>query len=120
MTDFRTMRHSGTLVSGVVVDGICHRDFELRLPTVQDNIDAVDQVGSHNGVALNAAILALQLVKLGTLKPDQITSELVADMHPADFNLLEAAASELEKKRLAAAQLPSTGTGSGSALSAPA
>ena len=120
MSVFRALRQTGTLVSGVLVDGSHHRDFELRLPTVQDNIDAVDEVGSHNGVALNAAIFARQLVKLGGLKPEQITFELVAGMHPSDFNQLEAAATELEKKRLAAAQPASTGTGSGSGSSAPA
>lgn len=109
------MRETGQLLSGVLVDGVSHRAFELRLPTVQDNIDAVDEVGSHNGVALNAAIFARQLVKLGTLKAEQITFDLVAGLHPGDFNILEAAAAELEKKRLAAAQQQSTGTASGSA-----
>lgn len=120
MSDFRELRQTGTLVSGVVVDGVTHRDFELRLPTVQDNIDAVDDVGSHNGVALNAAILVRQVVKLGGLKADEITFERIAALHPSDYNLLEAASSELEKKRLAAAQPSPTGTGSGSGLSAPA
>jgi hypothetical protein len=113
-TSLRDMRQAGKLDSGVEVDGTTHRDFELRLPTVQDNIDAVDEVGSHNGVALSAAILQRQLVKLGSLKPAQITFDLVADMHPADFNKLEKAAAELEKKRLAAANPESTGTESGS------
>ena len=114
------LRQTGRLLTGVVVDGVRHCDFELRLPTVQDNIDAVDEVGSHNAVALGAAILARQLVKLGTLKADQITCERVASLHPSDYNQLEAAASELEKKRLAAAQQEPTGSASGSGLSVPA
>lgn len=115
------LRQTGRLLTGAVVDGVSHCDFELRLPTVRDNIDAVDEVGSHNAVALGAAILARQLVKLGSLKPDQITFELVADgLHPSDYNQLEAAASELEKKRLAAAPQAPTGSASGSGLSAPA
>lgn len=118
-TALRDMRQAGKLDSGVEVDGTTHRDFELRLPTVQDNIDAVDEVGSHNGVALSAAILQRQLVKLGSLPVDKITFELVAGMHPQDFNKLERAAGELEKKRLAAANPGSTGTESGSVSSAP-
>lgn len=110
---------AGRLVTGAVVDGVSHCDFELRLPTVQDNIDALDEVGGHNGVALGAAILARQLVKLGSLKANQITFDLLATMHPSDYNLLEAAAAELEKKRLAAAQPAPTGTEFGSGLSAP-
>lgn len=106
------LTQTGELVTGALVDGVAHRAFELRLPTVRDNIDAVDEVGGHNGVALGAAILARQLLKLGTLKPEQIDFDLVANLHPQDFNLLEAAAAELEKKRLAAAPKP---TGSASA-----
>lgn len=107
-----SLTQTGELVTGALVDGVAHRAFELRLPTVRDNIDAVDEVGGHNGVALGAAILARQLVKLGTLKPEQIDFDLVASLHPQDFNLLEGAAGELEKKRLAAAPKP---TGSASA-----
>ena len=106
------LRQTGTLLTGVVVDGTVHRDFALRLPTVQDNIDAVDLVGTTNGVALSAAILACQLDKLGTLSPKQIDFDLVTRLHPSDFNLLEAAASELEKKRLTAALSMPTGTAS--------
>lgn len=113
----KALRQTGTLASGAEVDGVLHRDFELRLPTVQDNIDAVDEVGSTNGVALSAAIIARQLTRLGTLKPEQINFELVADLHPADYNQLEAAAGELEKKRIAASKPAETGSASGSASS---
>lgn len=112
MTNANMLREIGRLTTGVLVDGIVHLDFELRLPTVRDNIDAVDEVGTTNGVALSAAILACQLVKLGSLKPKQIDFELVTNMHPADFNQLEAASTELEKKRLAAALPPPAGTAS--------
>lgn len=101
-----SLTQTGELVTGALVDGVAHRAFELRLPTVRDNIDAVDEVGGHNGVALGAAILSRQLVKLGTLKPEQIDFDMVASLHPQDFNLLEGAAGELEKKRLAAAPQP--------------
>jgi hypothetical protein len=116
MSVAQALRQSGTLTTGVVVEGVVHRDFELRLPTVQDNIDAVDLVGTTNGVALNAAILASQLVKLGSLAPAQIDYELFIQLHPSDFNVLEAAASELEKKRVLAARALPTGTASGSPL----
>lgn len=112
----KDLRQTGTLVGGAEVDGVLHRDFELRLPTVQDNIDAVDEVGGTNGVALSAALLSRTLVKLGTLKAEQINFELVASLHPADYNQLEAAAGELEKKRLAAASSLPTGPEAGSPL----
>ncbi|HQR97574.1 MULTISPECIES: phage tail assembly protein [unclassified Polaromonas] len=113
------MTEKGTLLTGAVVGGVAHKTFELRLPTVRDNIDAVDEVGGHNGVALGAAILARQLVSLGTLKPEQIDFDLVAGLHPGDYNLLDAAAKELEKKRLAVAVSPA-GSASASHSAAPA
>lgn len=96
------LTETGTLPGGVEVDGVLQREFELRLPTVADNIAAVDEVGSTNPVALGAAILARQLVRLGTLDAKHITFDLVTGMHPADYNVLEEAAGRLEKKRLAA------------------
>lgn len=116
----RDLRESGTLVTGAEVGDTVHRHFELRLPTVQDNIDAVDEVGSTNGVALSAAILARQLTQLGTLKPEEITLDLIAALHPSDFNLMEVASATLEKKRLAAPLVAPTGAGSDLPSSAPA
>lgn len=114
-----SLTEKGTLLTGAVVGGVTHKAFELRLPTVRDNIDAVDEVGGHNGVALSAAILSRQLVSLGTLKPEQIDFDLVAGLHPGDYNLLDAAAKELEKKRLAVAASPA-GSASASHSAAPA
>jgi len=132
---------SGSLVLGVLVDGVRHRDFVLRAPTVQDNIDATQEIGTSNAVHLSAAIFALQLVSLGTLKrepkqppklaagevmPTYINTALVCRMHPADFNALEAASMRLEKKLLSeanaltggpSAALPSPSTASPSTTS---
>lgn len=113
------LREVGKLPRGVKVGEMRHRDFELQLPTVQDNIDAVDEVGSHNGVALNAAILSRQLTKLGSLKPEEINFELVAGMHPADYNALEAAAERLEKKHVDEVENESASSESASPSSAP-
>lgn len=110
----------GELPGGVEIDGELHRAFTLRLPTVRDNAEAIDEVGASNAVNLSAAILARQLVKLGTLKPEQITFDVLADMHPEDFNVLETKATELEKKRKSAlAQRTSSSFASGSGSCAP-
>lgn len=91
---------AGVLPIGVEVDGVLHREFTLRPALVADNIEAITEVGSGNPVALNAAIFARQLVKLGTLTPKQISYDLVAGMHVADFDALDRAALELQKKLL--------------------
>jgi phage FluMu protein gp41 len=112
---------SGELPGGVEVDGVMHFDFTLRLPTVLDNVEAVDEVGAHNAMALSASILTRQIVKLGTLKGEQITYDLVVGMHPSDFNVLEIKAQELEKKRKEAqSQRAPTSSASGSPSAAPA
>lgn len=111
---------SGELPGGAEVDGVVHREFTLRLPTVRDNVEAIDEVGATNGVALSASILSRQLVKLGSLKREQITYDLVASLHPEDYNHLDAKAQELEKKRKAARRPARTSSESGSGSGAPA
>ncbi|MBQ1767317.1 MAG: phage tail assembly protein [Aquincola sp.] len=94
------LTHTGTLPIGVEVDGVRHTAFELREPTVDDNIQAIEEVGSTNSVALSAAIYSRQLVALGTLQPKEITLALVRGMHPRDFDAIDQAALQLEKKVL--------------------
>lgn len=100
MSTIHKITQDGKLPIGVEVDGVLHRDFTLRPAVVADNIDAITEVGTANSVALNAAVFARQLVKLGTLTPKQIDYELVASMHVADFDELDRRALELQKKLL--------------------
>lgn len=110
------LTQTGQLPLGVEVDGTVHRDFELRAPTVEDNIVGIDEVGMANPVALSAALFARQLVKLGTLTRAQIDTALIRTMHPKDFDALERAAMDLEKKLLGGAQTSSGGPTAASPL----
>lgn len=89
---------TGTLPIGFTVDGVVHKDFELRRPNLGDNIDAIDEIGSENQLALSAAIMARQLVKLGSLPKDKITTALLRSADLDDWNALDLAATELTKK----------------------
>lgn len=90
---------TGTLPIGFTVDGVVHKDFELRRPNLGDNIDAIDEVGGNeNALALSAAIMARQLVKLGSLPKEKITTELLRSADLDDWNALDLAATELTKK----------------------
>ena len=111
------LTQSGRLPVGVTVDGVRHRDFTLKPVRVIDNIAAIDEVGSHNQVAVGAAVLARQLTKVGSLKPEEIDYALICEMDPRDYNKLEAAAAELAKKVLPAPDEQETGPESGSPLS---
>lgn len=112
MTGSKGLTITGTLEEGAEVGGVFHREFELRLPTVRDNVDSIDEVGGHNGPALSAALLSRQLVRLGSLESKHITYDLLCTLHPADFNQLDAASGELEKKRKAALAAAPLGSGS--------
>jgi hypothetical protein len=114
------LTQTGNLPIGVEVAGVLHRDFELRPVLVQDNIDAVTEVGTANPVELSAAIFARQLVRLGTLEAKQITTDLVRALHIADFDAIERGAVELGKKLLLGGRTSSGGSIAGSSSSATA
>jgi hypothetical protein len=119
---------SDTLLIGVVVGGVVHKDFVLRTATVDDNIGATEELieAGENPQALriSTALLARQLIKLGTLiphgnaeeVPPEITTSLLRGMHPADWNVLDKASNELEKKIRKEGPLPRKTGGSPSEL----
>ena len=92
------LTQSGSLPVGLVIDGARHQDFELRAPTVGDNIDAALEVQSNSALELSTAVYARQLMKLGTLKLEQIDVALLRQLNPMDWNAIEAADAELRKK----------------------
>lgn len=91
---------TGKLTYGVEVDGVTHTDFELRLPTIGDNIDAVEKVGATSNLKVHLAMMASCLVRLGTLPAEQVTYELLSqNLVDDDFDVLVAKEAELKKKR---------------------
>lgn len=110
---------TGTLPIGVVVDGVLHREFELRQSNVGDQIDAAIEVGDNAHVLLlNTAAMARQLTRLGELPREKITTALLLQMNPADWNAVENAAAALQKKLMRDG--PLSGGGAPVALSSPA
>lgn len=108
------MKTSGTLPIGVEVEGVLHRDYELRGATVNDNIEVTEELvereESPTPLRVGTAMMARQLTKLGTLTREQITTDLVRGMHTADWNQLDRESEALEKKLLSGGQtLPPTG-----------
>ncbi len=91
---------SGTLVFGVQFNEQIHRDFEIRLQTVGDEIDTVAEVGSDIVDAnFTVHLLARTLVRLGTIPEEEITPELLKDnLIYEDYNTLLQAARGAKKK----------------------
>ncbi len=90
----------GTFPIGLVLDGVHHREFELRPLTVADQVDATMEVGSEDPTRLGTAIYARQLVALGTVPREKITTALLLRLNPADWNAIDRAAADLQKKLL--------------------
>ncbi|MBX3588796.1 MAG: hypothetical protein KF796_19360 [Ramlibacter sp.] len=96
---------TGILPIGLTVGGERHQAFELRPPTVEDNIIATQEVadmadGAARGLKLTVAVLARQFVKLGTLPQEAISLEMVLGLHPNDLDALYDAEARLKKKLL--------------------
>lgn len=80
--------------------GQIHYDVELRLPTIGDNIAALEEVGPESNLRLNVAMLARSLVKLGTIPKEAITYELLdSALIDQDFDVLLKIQATLKKKR---------------------
>ncbi|SNR95262.1 hypothetical protein SAMN04488503_1995 [Humidesulfovibrio mexicanus] len=106
------LTEKGTLAFGVEVDGVVHKDFELRLATMADWEDALEAAGEGACQArVNRHAWAKTLVKLGALPREQITAELLGSLAATEYGLLAAAEASLRGK-LAAANASSGSSGS--------
>lgn len=89
----------GTLPVGIEVGGVLHRDFELRPQKVRDSLDALeDERASSNESYLGLLMTAKQITRLGTLKPEQITVDLLLDAFDIDIQVLMEGASTLRER----------------------
>ncbi|EKN9090594.1 phage tail assembly protein, partial [Salmonella enterica] len=86
----------GTLAVGVEYNGEFHRDFELRLSTVGDEIDASEMGIPDSGYYVG--LMALCLESLGTIPREAITYDLLRTMTSPDYSLLVQARDTLKKK----------------------
>uniref|UniRef100_UPI000665ABBE hypothetical protein n=1 Tax=Serratia marcescens TaxID=615 RepID=UPI000665ABBE len=69
-----------TLAYGVQHNGVIHRDFEIRLQTVGDEIEVVAEVGSDIVDAnFTVHLLARTLLRLGSIPAEEITPELLKE-----------------------------------------
>ena len=114
------MKQSGTLPIGVLIDGTRHTAFELRPATVGDNVEAMEALGNVSAIRISAAVYARQLVSLGTLAKEQITTELILSLSPVDYGALEEAQEALKKKLLEFGQPSPGGTTPAPSVSATA
>jgi hypothetical protein len=93
----------GTLPGGVEKDGVLHREFEIRPTKVRDTVAVFDDSeraarALKNSQYFAACLFAGRVVSLGTLLPAEITSELILDMDPEDYEEIQSASTRLEER----------------------
>ncbi|WP_311207559.1 hypothetical protein [Escherichia coli] len=99
---------TGELSDGLVFNGTIHKNFELLLPVMRDNGQALEETEERfqtvDGFAADyyyrCAVMAATLVRLGDIPQEELTAELLHDnMTPEDFNILLASRNVLKVKR---------------------
>jgi hypothetical protein len=109
---------SGTLEYGVLYNGDIHRDFEIRMQTVGDEIDTVQEVGSDIIDAnFTVHLMARTLLRLGTIPEEEITPDLLKDnLIYEDYNALLRASRGAKKKLMDMKSLSATSGSTASSL----
>ncbi|WP_199052946.1 hypothetical protein [Aquitalea sp. ASV15] len=79
--------------------GQLHYDFVMRLPTIGDNIAAIENHGVASNIRINTAMMASCLVSLGDIPPEQLDFALLSRLVDDDFDTLATARDALKKKR---------------------
>jgi len=89
----------GKLPVGIEFNGTVHRDYELRPQQVKDSVAAYeDPRAVKNDVFFGVSVLALQIVNLGTIPKEEITSGLLMEMYEGDLKELHGARERVEEK----------------------
>lgn len=92
--------------------GTLHKDFEMRVPTIEDMEWAIENAPEGACSArLSRYVWSRSLTRLGTLPAEAVTPELLAGLHYSDYTPLADAEDALRKK-LAPASADSATTGS--------
>ena len=94
------LTEKGRLQYGIEFGGKWHYDFEVRVPTVRDNINAVEKHGDASGIRVSFAMMVSSIVALGEIPNEKITFELLSDgLVDADFDAIDQALIRVKKKR---------------------
>ena len=99
----------GKLTYGLALDGVFHKDFTMRVPTLEEVETALEDAGPDASSARVARCKWGQCItRLGSIPPEKINAELLAKLPAYDFAALEAAEGDLIKKLASASADPST------------
>ena len=99
----------GKFMFGLERDGVFHKDFTLRVPTLEENENALEEAGPDASLARIARYKWAQcMTRLGSIPANKINADLLADLPAYDYGALESAEADLLKKLASASAEPST------------
>lgn len=91
------MNVTGTLTRGLRIGDAVHKAFELRAATTGDLLDAEADAPVDHRLGFRTALLARQIVKLGSLS-GPLDFKLLRGLHPADFDELSRAQQQADEE----------------------
>ena len=94
------LTQTGTLPVGIEVDGVVHREFELRPLRLRDSVAELQNAAGNGDAEFGFALVARQLVRLGSLPPDKISLALLLDAYDVDIQVMMGAAATLRARLL--------------------
>lgn len=98
------MISKGKLKVGLEFAGKTHVEFSIRAPKVKDTLEAIDEVGESSGLKYLLATRARQILSLGDIPKDNITTELLGELYDVDLAVLQDSSEVLEKKLMSGNQ----------------
>ncbi len=94
----------GKLKIGLEFEGKNHVDFSIRAPKVKDSLEAIDEVGESSGLKFMLATYARQILVLGDIPKEKITTELLLELYDIDLAIIQKVSEEYEKKLMSVNQ----------------
>ena len=93
----------GQLMYGVEYEGKLHYDVEMRIVTIQDNIEALEEVGPQSGMRITDAMLRRAIVSVEGIPKEALTPDFLrAELADDEYDVLTALQASIKKKRLRA------------------
>lgn len=86
-----------SLTHGLRVGDDVHKDFEIRAACAGDMFDAEEAASVSKPLKYRAALLGIQLVRLGTLS-GPIDVKVLRGLHPADLDILTQAQQDADNE----------------------
>lgn len=113
------MTERDQLLYGIEFKGELHYDVEMRIVTIQDNIEAIEEVGAQSGMRITDSMLRRAIVSVGAIPKEELTLDLLrAELVDEDYDVLTDLQDRIKKKRRRA-KSGSPAIGSSSSSSAP-